>query len=1042
MFNQLMRLMRRFRRGLTQVWDNFIDRVNPPQPPRSNSPRLPDSEYEWLFRQLLTQVGQGWNRDQVRRWLRRNEYRVTESRWLEWSPRFHPSAKDPEISRQLLLLAQLDCEYISQIAANLLGETPPKPPPRETNPPPITPPPNDPPTSTDSPPTDAESWYEDGKQRFFNGDFRGAISSFDQAIKIKPDLPDAWLMRGIGLDHLGEYEKALSSFDQAIKFKPDDHQAWLMRGNALDNLGEYEQAISSYDQALKIKPDKHEAWNNRGNALSDLGEYQQAISSYDQALKIKPDYPYAWNSRGIALGDLGEYEKAISSFDQALKIKPDDPDAWFNRGNALLYLGEYEKALSSYDQAIKIKPDLHEAWNNRGIALSDLGEYQQAISSFDQAIKIKPDYPDAWNNRGIAAGRSRSNTAFIVPDINSPRLSEILQNPSLDLRDYPGKIASYQQGLKHCPKSTHPNAWGYLHHAIGKARYLRGQFATASHRITDELGQPQTARYYYQQAVESYQEALTVITPDADRELYLTIVIDLISAWCKLGEYQSARQWHQQGFATLQTWINQIYHRHHSQSEKVSLSPPVNPEDETPQRVPGNFRESQSIPQVKRLRAKFSLFYRFAFDFASQDHNWHQALETAELEKNIHLTWLLSTASQPVDISPTVAQIQTLVNAETALIYWYYGNYSLITFILTRDDLSAIPLSASAQEKLETLITHWNRDYQNYSLKKTSDSQSWQQRLENHINSMHTLLNIPEITAKLPPEISNLILIPHRDLHRFPLEALFPHDFIITRLPSAAFGYGHSSSPPIHPNSGVSVLTVAYPDSIGAKNLPFTETEVTAIEKIFTGYNTRYQTITDKQATEETVISALTENHQIFHFSGHGDYYHEKPNVSSLLLSGSEHLRGEKIASLSLTSYGLVYLNACETGLTNMETIEKEYVGLASAFLRGGVSQVVSSLWLVNDESGAVLAIKFYQEYLGGETAAVALHQAKNWLRFEATWAEIAKVYEYCLSHPSVADDNRGILLKALGRIQRQEDPEVKPFSDVYYWSSLVISGY
>ncbi|MEA5539174.1 hypothetical protein VB834_09025, partial [Limnoraphis robusta Tam1] len=152
MFNSLMRLMRRFRRWLTQVWDNFIDWVNPPQPPRSNPPRLPDHEYEWLFRQLLTQVGQGWNRDQVRRWLRRNEYRVTESRWLEWFPRFHHSAKDPEISRQLSLLKQLDCEYISQIAANLLGETPPKPPPRETNPPPINPTPHPLPYNPPHPP--------------------------------------------------------------------------------------------------------------------------------------------------------------------------------------------------------------------------------------------------------------------------------------------------------------------------------------------------------------------------------------------------------------------------------------------------------------------------------------------------------------------------------------------------------------------------------------------------------------------------------------------------------------------------------------------------------------------------------------------------------------------------------------------------------------------------------------------------------------------------------------------------------------------------
>ncbi|EKD07374.1 protein prenyltransferase alpha subunit [Arthrospira platensis C1] len=840
---------------------------------------------------------------------------------------------------------------------------------------------------------------------------------------------------------LGEYEQALSSFDQALKYKPDFHDAWNNRGNVLYDLGEYEQAISSYDQALKYKQDYHEAWYNRGNALYNLGEYEQAISSFDQALKYKPDLHEAWLNRGNALSDLGEYEQAISSFDQALKYKPDFHGAWSNRGGALSDLGEYEQAISSYDQARKYKPDFHGAWYNRGNALKDLGEYEQAISSYDQALKYKPDFHEAWANRGIAAGKSRCTTPFIVPDINSPRLSEILHNPSLDLRDYPGEIASYQEGLKHCPKSTHPTAWGDLYHVIGQARYLRGQLATASHRITDEFGQPQTARYYYQQAVENYQEALTVITPDADRDLYLTIVLDLIAALCKLGEKQSARQWHQQGFATLQTWINQVYHQHHSLTKTVSLSPPVNPEDETPQLVPGNFGEYQSIPAVKRLRAKFSLFYRFAFDFASQDENWHQALEAAELEKNIHLTWLLSTASQPIEISPTVAQINALLDPETAMIYWYYGNDYLITFILTGDDLTAIPLSAWGQQEMATFIKTWHHDYENYSLKKTSDNQTWKQRLTDHIDTLHNLLNIPAITGQLPEQIRQLILVPHRDLHRLPLEALFPDNFIITRLPSAAFGYGHSASPTLNPNSGVSVLTVGYPDSIGAKNLPFTETEVSAIGQIVAGYNSRHQGIIDTQATEETVISALRQNHQIFHFSGHGDYNHENPNLSSILLSGSQRLTGEKIASLSLTSYSLVYLNACETGLTNMETIEKEYVGLASAFLRGGVSQVISSLWLVNDESAAVLAIKFYQEYLGGETAAMALHKAKKWLRCEATWAEIAKIYESCLSDP-LSESNQGILAKALGRIERLENQEVMPFSDVYHWGSLVISGY
>ncbi|MDT9227044.1 MAG: tetratricopeptide repeat protein [Limnospira sp. PMC 1279.21] len=37
----------------------------------------------------------------------------------------------------------------------------------------------------------------------------------------------------------------MSSYDQALKYKPDFHEAWYNRGEALSDLGEYKQAISS-----------------------------------------------------------------------------------------------------------------------------------------------------------------------------------------------------------------------------------------------------------------------------------------------------------------------------------------------------------------------------------------------------------------------------------------------------------------------------------------------------------------------------------------------------------------------------------------------------------------------------------------------------------------------------------------------------------------------------------------------------------------------------------------------------------------------------
>ncbi|NEP55774.1 MAG: tetratricopeptide repeat protein [Symploca sp. SIO2G7] len=196
-------------------------------------------------------------------------------------------------------------------------------------------------------------WFEQGNLLHAAQDYEGAIASYDQAVKIKPDYHEAWNNRGISLDELGRYEEAIASFDQAVKIKPDYHEAWNNRGNSLYNLGRYEEAIVSYDQAVKIKPDYHEAWNNRGNSLYNLGRYEEAIVSYDQAVKVKPDYHEAWYNRGISLRKLGRYEEAIASYDQAVKFKPDKHEAWNNRGNSLDKLGRYEEAIASYDQKVR-----------------------------------------------------------------------------------------------------------------------------------------------------------------------------------------------------------------------------------------------------------------------------------------------------------------------------------------------------------------------------------------------------------------------------------------------------------------------------------------------------------------------------------------------------------------------------------------------------------------------------------------------------------------------------------------------------------------
>ncbi len=133
---------------------------------------------------------------------------------------------------------------------------------------------------------DAEFWFEQGYQKYMNGDFIGAIASYDRALEIQPDF----------------------------------HQAWYGRGFALDDLGRLEEAIASYDRALEIKPDKHQAWSKRGNALDDLGRLEEAIASYDQAIKINSNYAIVYYNKACCYGLQNNVELAIENLQRAINF--------------------------------------------------------------------------------------------------------------------------------------------------------------------------------------------------------------------------------------------------------------------------------------------------------------------------------------------------------------------------------------------------------------------------------------------------------------------------------------------------------------------------------------------------------------------------------------------------------------------------------------------------------------------------------------------------------------------------------------------------
>ena len=87
-------------------------------------------------------------------------------------------------------------------------------------------------------------------------------------------------------DALSRHEDAIADYDQAIRLQPDLAEAYNSRGHTKNELGRYESAIADFDQAILLQPEHAKAHTNRGIAKAALSRTAEARSDFEAALAL------------------------------------------------------------------------------------------------------------------------------------------------------------------------------------------------------------------------------------------------------------------------------------------------------------------------------------------------------------------------------------------------------------------------------------------------------------------------------------------------------------------------------------------------------------------------------------------------------------------------------------------------------------------------------------------------------------------------------------------------------------------------------------
>jgi tetratricopeptide (TPR) repeat protein len=84
------------------------------------------------------------------------------------------------------------------------------------------------------------------------GELDIAIADFNEAIRNKPNYPDAHFNRGRSWRMKGEYDKAISDLNEAIRLDTKDTGNYAERGTSWEARGNYDKALADYNQAIKV----------------------------------------------------------------------------------------------------------------------------------------------------------------------------------------------------------------------------------------------------------------------------------------------------------------------------------------------------------------------------------------------------------------------------------------------------------------------------------------------------------------------------------------------------------------------------------------------------------------------------------------------------------------------------------------------------------------------------------------------------------------------------------------------------------------------
>jgi tetratricopeptide (TPR) repeat protein len=211
-----------------------------------------------------------------------------------------------------------------------------------------------------------------------------AVRSLRQAVRLKPDIGDAWRLLGVAPTpptrsrsrrdprsatarcrrsalrwprRRRRTSAAAASGCPSDRCRGDPHAG--RGGRAARSLWRCREPVA---RALELAPGFDAARHNLATVLHRQNKAEAALVEVEALLAKSPHDAGCRNLKAAILTRIGEYPRAIEMFGDVLRQFPHNAPLWMSYGHALKTAGRQEEAVRAYRRCIELAPRLGEAW--------------------------------------------------------------------------------------------------------------------------------------------------------------------------------------------------------------------------------------------------------------------------------------------------------------------------------------------------------------------------------------------------------------------------------------------------------------------------------------------------------------------------------------------------------------------------------------------------------------------------------------------------------------------------------------------------------